>query len=186
MALQPTSKRFTVAEYYQMGEAGILDEDDRVELIDGEIIEMSPMGSPHAARVARAQRWLERAAGDSIQVRVQLPVRLGPHSEPVPDLALARPRADFYETEHPTAQDVLLLIEIADTSIRYDRGVKAPLYARSGIAELWIADLKQRTLTVYRDPTPNGYRSLQTLRPGERITVPGLEGVEAAVDDILG
>jgi Uma2 family endonuclease len=144
------------------------------------------MGSQHAARIARTQRWLDHAAGDMLQVRVQLPLRLDPHSEPEPDLALVRPRADFYEADHPTAKDVLLLIEIADTTLRFDRQVKAPLYARSGIAELWIVDLKRRTVTVYRDPAPDGYRSIQTVRSAERIAVPGLDGIEIAVTDILG
>jgi len=114
------------------------------------------------------------------------PVRLDALTEPVPDIALVRRRPDSYRTGHPTAEDILLLVEVADTTLRYDRQVKVPLYARFGIAELWIVSLKQQTVTVYRDPTLDGYRSIQTVRSGERIVVPGLEGVEIAVADMLG
>ena len=179
-------RRFTVTEYYQLAQAGILTEDDRVELIDGEIIEMTPIGDRHAASVTRAQRLFERAVGDAALVRVRQPVRLGERTEPQPDLALVRSRADFYAAGHPTAEDVLLLVEVADTSLRFDRDVKVPLYARSGIPEVWLVDLVQETVTVHREPTPNGYRTIQTARRGETLTPSALPDLELAVAAILG
>ena len=186
MTVQPTRRRFTVGEYYRMAKAGILTEDDRSELIDGEIIEMAPIGGRHAACVTRAQRLFERTVEDSALVRVQQPVRLDQYTEPEPDLALIRPRADFYASAHPTADDVLLLVEVADTSSAYDRRVKVPLYARHGIAEYWLVELDQATITVYRDPTPASYRTVQTVRGGEKLRPLAFPDLELAVTDILG
>jgi Uma2 family endonuclease len=137
MAVQPTRYRFTRADYYRMAEAGILGEGDRVELIEGEIYRMSPIGPMHAGGVDRLNRLFSRTFGDAVIVRVQNPVVLDDYSEPEPDLTLLRPRADFYTGEHPNPEDILLAVEVADSSADWDRRVKAPLYVRSGIPELW-------------------------------------------------
>src|ERR671938_544657 len=141
MSVQVAKRCFSVDEYYRMGEAGILTEDDRVELIEGEIIEMSPIGSRHAACVNRLNTLLGRHLRQTAIVSVQNPIRLDAYSEPEPDVALLRPRADYYESGHPTPADALLIVEVADTSADYDRIIKLPLYAKAGIPEAWLVDL---------------------------------------------
>lgn len=186
MAAQPTRRAFSVAEYYQMGEAGILNEDDRVELIEGEIVEMPPIGSPHASCVRRMSQRLFEFVGTRALVSVQDPLRLSDRSEPVPDLMLLRPRADFYASAHPTAADVFLLIEVSDTTLAYDRGTKVPLYAREGVPEVWIADLKGKRVLVFREPSTAGYRDSHTMRASERLAPTAFPDVEFAISDILG
>ncbi len=186
IAPPPTKRRFTVAEYYRMADAGILADGERVELIDGEIIQMSPIGDRHGGCVRRGNWFLQRAVGDSAMVSVQSPVRLDTRSEPEPDIALLRWRDDFYSSGHPTPADVLLLVEIADSSRAYDRQIKVPLYARFGIPEVWLAELGPDTVTAYRDPTPDGYRTIQVARRGQRLPIPGFPGLEIAVSDLLG
>ena len=186
MALQQPRWRFTVADYHRMAEAGILHEDDRVELIEGEIVQMSPIGSKHAGNVDRlAHFFLPRLQGRAI-VRVQNPIQMGDYSEPEPDLVLLRPRDDFYTSAHPTPADVLLVIEVAETSAAYDRQDKAALYARGGIPEYWVADLGQASLIVYCDPTPDGYTTVRVLRRGEAIRPLAFPDLEVAVTDLLG
>jgi Uma2 family endonuclease len=185
MAVQPTRRQFTVAEYYRMGKAGILTEDDHVELIEGQVIEMPPIGGPHASCVNRSNRCLDRAVGDAAIESVQNPLNLGERSEPVPDLMLLRPRADFYVV-HPTARHVLLLIEVSDTTLAYDLRSKLPLYARHGVPEVWIVDLNRAIILVHREPTPTGYRVTETRRRGDRLVVAALPDLEIAVEDILG
>ena len=143
--------RLSVDEYHRMARAGILPEDSRVELINGEIIDIAPIGSRHAATVKQLTRIVSRAVGDTAIVSVQDPIHLDPHTEPQPDLALLRPRADFYKTAHPRASDLLLITEVADTSLRYDREIKIPLYARHGIPEIWLVDLLNNRLSLFRD-----------------------------------
>jgi Uma2 family endonuclease len=186
MAVQILRRRFTVKEYYLMAKAGILGEDDRVELIDGEIVEMAPIGSRHAARVKRLIQLLSQRVGSSAIVSAQDPVRLSEHSEPQPDIALLRPRDDFYASAHPGPQDVLLIIEIADTSIDYDRQVKVPLYARAGIPEYWLVDLPGQRIEVYRDPAAGEYRQVRLVRQGERLVPEAFPSLELSADDILG
>jgi len=140
---------FTAEEYFRMGEAGILQEDDRVELIEGEIVEMSPIGSRHAACVNRLVKLFVREVGDSGIVGAQNPVLLPDYSGPQPDVAVLRLREDFYAEAHPTPGDVLLLIEVSDTTLRYDREVKLPLYALAGILEVWIVDLQNGEILTY-------------------------------------
>src|SRR3954471_14581118 len=150
--------RFTVDQYHQMGEAGVFRPEDRVELIDGEIIAMNPISDPHAGGVNRLnQAFIERLARRAL-VAPQNPVRLTLHDEPQPDLAILRFRADFYASLGPRPEDVLLLIEVSDSSVSYDRRVKAPLYASNGIPEYWVVDLGRGQVVVYRDPSPEGYR----------------------------
>jgi Uma2 family endonuclease len=150
--------RFTVRDYHRMGEAGILHEDSHVELIEGEIVIMSPIGSVHVAVVNRLVRLFDRAVGDLAIVSVQNPVILDDHSEPEPDLVLLRPRDDFYESMLPGPDDVLLIVEVADTSLRYDREVKIPLYARHRIAEVWLVDVENRRVTSFSSPFEEGYQ----------------------------
>jgi Uma2 family endonuclease len=150
--------RLSVDEYHRMAHAGILPEDSRVELINGEIIDMAPIGSRHAAAVKQLTRILARAVGDTAIVSVQDPIHLDLHTEPQPDLALLLPREDFYKTAHPRASDVLLIIEVADTSLRYDREIKIPLYAQHGIPEVWLVDLLSNRIRLFREGTEEGYR----------------------------
>ena len=148
----PRRHRLTVDDYYRMAEVGILDPEARVELIDGEIIDMAPPGSPHAGTVTYLTEVLMRAVDGRAIVLVQNPVRLSQYSEPQPDLALLRPRDDFYRERHPRADDVLLIVEVAASSLRFDRKTKLPLYARHGIPEMWLVDLGGRRLVRYRAP----------------------------------
>lgn len=160
-----TRRRFTLDEYHRMVDAGILHEDDRVELIRGEIVQMGPIGPPHAAGVAALNRLLVQRVGDRGLVWPQNPVVILPDSEPQPDIVLLRPRADGYRRGHPQPEDILLLVEIADTSLRYDRTVKLHLYAAGGIREVWIVDLGGGVIEVYREPEGERYRR-RTAWPG--------------------
>ena len=177
---------FTVDEYHRMGEAGIFGEDDRVELIEGEIIERSPIGSPHAARVKRLNRLLVRRLGSRAIVQVHDPVVLSRFSEPQPDLAVLKPRADFYAARHPEPADVLLVIEVADSSRSFDRTVKAPLYAREGIPELWVVDVIDEVVELHRRPSRGAYREVNRFRRGQRVSIALFPGISFRVVDILG
>jgi Uma2 family endonuclease len=166
--------RLTVAEYYRMAEAGIFTEDDRVELIEGEILDMSPIGTVHTSVVKRLNSIFTRNVGMRAIVSVQDPIRLNPHSEPQPDIALLRYREDFYRGAHPGPEDILLLVEVADSSLRYDLDVKLPLYARHGIPEVWIVDLEHRRLEVYRRPAEETYLEKHCPRRDEALAPEGL------------
>jgi Uma2 family endonuclease len=161
--------KWRVADFHKMVETGVLSEDDRVELIDGEMIEMAPIGRRHLAKVNRLSRILGLAVGERAIVSTQNPIALPPRNEPQPDIALLRPHPDDYESGLPTAADVLLVIEVADTTLAYDRDVKMPIYARYGIAEAWLFDVEARVLFVHHDPAPSGYRRI--LTPGKTETV---------------
>ena len=175
-----------MSEYDRMIDLGILKEDAPVELIRGEIVAKMPIGDAHIAAVNRLNRLLVRAVGDAAIVSIQNPVRLA-DSEPEPDVALLRPRDDFYASGKPGPMDVLLLIEVAETSLEDDREVKGPLYAENGIAEYWIVNLVDRCLEVHRGPQPTGqYADARTLRSGDRIDVPAVPGLTVAVADLLG
>lgn len=165
--------RLTVDEYYRMAEVGLLAPDARVELIEGEIIEMPAIGSRHASCVRRLNALLVQAVGNAAMVSVQDPVRLDDWSEPEPDLMLLRPRDDFYARSHPTAHDVLLLIEVSDTTARYDREIKTQLYAQHGVPEVWMIDLDHACVRFFRRPTADGYADVSTSNsPG--VTPVGL------------
>jgi len=186
MAVQVSRRLFTVDEYYQMAQAGILSEDDRVELIEGEIIEMAAIGSRHAACVDRlTQMFVVHVAGRAI-VRIQNPIHLSERSEPQPDLALLRARPDFYAAGHPGPQDVLLVVEVAETSIGFDREIKIPLYARMGIPEAWLVHLVENRIDIYRRPTPTGYAERQRLERGMHLAPLAFSDFPLAVDDVLG
>jgi Uma2 family endonuclease len=177
--------RLTVAEYYRMGEAGILAQDAHVELIEGEIIDMPPIGSPHAGTVDYIADALRLACSEQAIVRVQNPVFLDLHSEPQPDIALLRSRPDFYRSAHPTPADVLSIIEVADTSLAYDTQIKLPLYALHGIPEVWLADLPNRQFLVHRTPTPTGFRDAQTLTNLLAVTPLLLPGVSVDLSNVF-
>lgn len=178
-------RRFTVEEYHKMAEAGILHEDDRVELIDGEIIQMNPIGSRHMRCVNELNWLLSRRLGDEVRVSVQNPVRLDGDLEPQPDLAVIRTRD--YAGELPGPEDVLLLLEVSDTTLRYDREVKLPTYARAGILETWIVDLLAgKTIERHNDPSGDGYRRTQRARPGEALASESLPEIVLQVHAVLG
>jgi Uma2 family endonuclease len=177
--------RLTVAEYHRMAEAGVLAPDARVELIEGEIVDVAPMKSAHASMVARLLMLLQRAAGDRATVWCQLPLRLGNRSELEPDLALLKPRADFYAQSHPTAADVLLLIEVSETTLGYDRGVKLPLYARHGVPEVWIVDLDNRLVRFFRQPAGESYADITATETPGATPVALLLGVSIDLAGIL-
>ena len=186
MAVEPARRQFTVDEYYQMASAGILSENDRVELIEGEIIQMPPIGGRHASCVDRIAELFFGAFRGIAQVRVQNPLRLDGLSEPVPDVMLLKRRSDFYAERHPFPQDVLLLVEVSDTTVAYDRRVKLPLYARLGVGEVWIVDLDRSIIDLHREPTSEGYRLIETRRRGERLGPSAFPDQTFSVDDILG
>jgi len=179
----PARHRISVDAFHRMGEAGILGAADRVELIDGEIIDMSPIGALHAAIVARLSSYFSQRLGGAAVVWCQNPVRLDDTSEPEPDIAILRPRADFYMTAIPGPTDMLLVIEVADTSLAYDLGTKVPLYARHGIPEAWVIDAATRRTRVFRQPTEwseasrsagSGYATEVSIEPHAAISCAGL------------
>jgi Uma2 family endonuclease len=166
----------TVDEFRRMGEVGILTEDDRVELIHGELIQMSPMGSRHAAICNHLMRLLARRLDDTrFLVGEQTPVVLGPHHEPEPDIHVARFAPHRYVTNLPQANDLLLVIEVADSSADYDRSVKLPLYATAGIPETWIIDVERKRVELHRRPGSDGYGEMQVLRSTDRVLVPSTD-----------
>ena len=177
---------FNVAEFYRMADAGILTEDDRVELIEGEIIEMSPIGSRHASCVATLTEQLVEKMGDEAFVWAQNPVRLNDFSEPQPDVSLLRRRDDRYRQSHPTPDDVLLLVEVSDTTAAYDKRVKIPLYARAGIIEVWVIDLTQEKIEVYARPVGGSYQQFAEFERGESVASATVHGLTLAVEEIVG
>ena len=188
MALQVARRLFTVDEYYQMAAAGILHEDDRVELLAGEIIRMAPSGSCHAGCVDRLNRWCALHVARQAIVRIQNPIRLNNRSELQPDMSLLTLRPDFYTTSHPGPQDVLLVVEVADTSVGFDRSSKMPLYGRAGIREAWLVDLTQEHIEVYRHPVVSrrGYRNVQRYTRGMPLSLLAFPALRLTVEDILG
>ena len=176
--------RFTVDEYHKLADAGILEEDDRVELLDGEIILMSPVGYRHAKAVRRLNKIFVRGSGDRYEVDVQDPVVIGDYSEPQPDLLLLANEVDEYEGL-PETRHTYLVIEVADSTLRYDRGRKLKAYARAGIAELWIVNLKENTIEVYRDPSEETYTSKRIARGQERVAPSAFSDVKVTASKIV-
>ncbi len=184
MLAQPVKRRFTVEEFHRMGEAGIFHEDDRVELINGQIVQLSPIGRPHAYAVTMLNNMLaSRLAGRAL-VSPQNPVHLFRDSEPLPDIVLLRLRSDYKEVDVGPA-DVLLLVEVADSSLRYDRLVKLRLYARAGIPEVWIVDVAGGRVEVYRRPGERRYEQAERVERGGRVSPAVFPDVAIAVDEIL-
>lgn len=179
-AFTPTHTKFTAEQFQRMGEAGIFGAEDRIELIDGELIDMAPIGSAHGFAVSQLATALVRAVPAEVMVWTQSSTVLGLYSMPQPDLALLRPREESYARAHPRAHDLLLLVEVSDTTLAYDRGRKLALYARYAVAEVWILDVNGRRLEVFRDPAPDGYRARLAFAPGERVAPAALP--EAVID----
>jgi len=186
MALRLLPGPFTIETYHRLAELGVLDEDDRVELLDGQIVAMTPVGSRHAAAVGRLTRVFGERAGNRSIVWVQNPIVVSQTWEPQPDVCLLRPRDDFYAAAHPRADAALLVIEVAETSLERDRDVKIPRYAAAGIPEAWLMDLAADTVTTYREPGPEGYGEIVTLSRAETLRPVLLPGLAVGVDDILG
>ncbi len=184
MIAQPLTYRFSVEEYHKLGEVGILGEDDRIELLDGELTIRSPIGSPHFATLNRLVQLFGEHLRSKCTVSPQNPIGLGKYSEPQPDIALLKPRPDFYEAGLPGPDDVFLLVEVADASLYYDRA-KLKLYARAGIREVWIVNLSQRVVEVYREPQGDNYASGLRVENGG-ITPEAFADFKFFVKDILG
>ena len=178
--------RWTIDLYHQMIETGILGEDERIELIKGELTTMSPIGSEHSGVVDQLAEILIEQLMRRAVVKVQGPLQLEDHSEPQPDLILLAPRRDFYKRSLPRPADVLLVIEVADSSLAYDRAVKMALYAGAGMPEAWIINLIDRWIEVYRDPSPAGYTTLLKILPGKSVTPQAFADVVVVVDELLG
>ena len=163
-----TSHRFTVEEYHRMAETGVLKPDARVELLDGEIIDMPPIGPSHGGSTNRLIDTFASLARKRWIVSAQNPIHLGEHSEPQPDLMLLKPSPDYYTRRHPRPEDVFLLIEVSDTTLMLDRDEKLPAYGRAGIPEVWILNLSERKLEIYREPHFAGYASQKIVRAGDK------------------
>lgn len=176
--------RIDVDAFHRMVETGILAADARVELIHGEMLDMAPIGSRHAGIVNLLIRAFE-GMGERAILSVQQPIRLDRYSEPQPDIALLKPRGDFYTRQHPTAEDVLLLVEVSDSSLRYHREIKIPLYAQCGVTEVWLVDTQARQLTRMRAPIRGQYSSSVVLSSGV-VQVAALPGIAVDLDWLLG
>ena len=181
----PTKHRFSVKEYYRMAETGVLRPDARVELLNGEIIDMSPIGSFHGGVTNYLNEIFTAASKRRWVTAVQNPVQLDEYSEPQPDLVLLKPTPDFYRRRHPQPADVFLLIEVSDSSLTTDREAKLPAYGRAGVAEVWIVNLVDQVIEVYREPHFTGYGSKTILRPGDQAKPQGFPDVTVDVAELL-
>lgn len=186
MSVEIARRHFSVAEYYRMAEAGVFTEDDRVELIEGEVVETSPIGSRHAACVGRLTEFFSRLVSDHSIVWVQNPVQINDYSEPVPDVTLLKRRDDFYARANPRAADVFLLVEVADSTLAYDRDVKVALYARAGVPEVWLVNLPEETIEVYTRPREGAYRETRVVERGEALASQSLPNLTVEADAVLG
>ncbi len=178
--------QFTVGDYHRMGETGIFTEGTRVELLNGQIYTMSPVGRKHAACVKRINNLFSKRLRDQAVISIQDPIILNDFSEPEPDIALLAPRDDFYEAHLPEAPDVFLLIEVSDATLRFDKEIKLPLYAQSGIAEVWIIDLKKSCIEVYTDLQNGLYQQQQTAKRGQFLTPRQLPFLTVVVQELIG
>lgn len=183
--MQLLRRKFTIENYHKMAESGILTEDDRVELIRGEIVEMSPIGRRHAACVRRLAKLFSELNQRAI-VDTQNPVELSDRSEPQPDVTLLQPHPDFYEAGHPQPQDIFLLVEVADTTVETDRNVKISLYAESGISEVWLVDINEQCVEIYRDPLSTGYQNVQKFQRCQTLSIQAFPNINMAADEVLG
>ena len=184
--VQVTRHSFTVAEYERMAEAGVFSEDDRVELVCGEVVAVSPIGTRHAACVDAFAEILRERLGRSVIVRVQNPIQLDDYSEPQPDIAVLKRRDDFYRGCHPRPGDILLVIEVSDTTLEYDRKVKAPLYARAGVPEVWVVNLADELIEAYADPAEGAYQTARSHARGEELQSRALAPLRVSVAEVLG
>lgn len=186
MSVQLARHWFTVAQFNRMGETGILAADDRVELIEGEIVEMSPIGKRHAACIGRLTNLFGRQLSDEAIVWIQNPIILDNYSEPQPDVALLRWRDDFYERSLPGPRDVMLVIEVSDTTVESDRQVKLPLYARAGIPEVWLVNLPDAELEIYAQPVAGEYRTRARAGRNEEVRARSIADLVITVNAVLG
>ena len=186
MQVEATKRLFTVDDYYRMADAGILTPENRVELIDGEVIQMSPIGARHAGCVNAANDLFVNAFRGRAIVSIQNPLRLNNYTEPEPDAVLLKYRSDSYRAKRAMGSDALLVLEVADTTLSYDVNVKVPRYAESGVPEVWIEDLENNLLLVYRDPERAGYRTALTFQPADWVFVTTFPDVTFRVDAFLG
>ncbi|MDJ0675919.1 MAG: Uma2 family endonuclease [Calothrix sp. MO_167.B42] len=186
MSVQLLRHKFTVEHYHKMIESGILNKYDRVELIRGEIVEMAAIGTKHAGCVNRLINLLIQILGKRMILSPQNPVVLNDNSEPQPDIALLQPREDFYSSAHPQPKDIFLIIEVADSTVKYDREVKVPLYAQAGVVEVWLIDINEQWVEVFREPAKDRYKSVEKLNRGESLSIQAFADVNITVDDVLG
>lgn len=177
---------FSISDWHQMGENNLFPPDTRIELIEGKIIDMAPIGSLHAGCVSWLTRFFVTQVADLAIVKVQDPVQLGNFSEPQPDLMVLRPDPHFYRKKHPSSAEVLLLIEVSDSTIHYDRKTKIPLYARYGIVEAWLINLEQDSIEVYLKPQEQGYREKHIFSRDEFIVSSQLSHIKVMVSEVLG
>jgi Uma2 family endonuclease len=177
-------KKWTLTEYHQLGALGMLSAEDRVELIGGEIIPMSPVGIKHKAYVRRLNRLLSKRVGELGLVDVQSPLVVG-DQEPVPDLVILKPEPSDYDQTDPSAQDALVVIEVSDTTLKTDQGVKVPMYAAANIAEVWVVEVVGEKIWVYRNPSPDGYLEIKAYERGSTLNVLALPGVQIAVNEVF-
>ena len=180
-----TEHRFSVKEYYRMAETGILRPDARVELLNGKLIDMSPIGSFHGGFVNRLIRIYAKLSNGRWQASAQNPLRMDDHSEPEPDFMLLKPAPDDYMSRHPRPEEVFLLIEVSDTTLEYDREEKLPAYGRSGVAEVWIVNLNNASIEVYRDPHFTGYSSKTVLQAGDQAAPLAFPDAVVSVAELL-
>lgn len=181
-------RRFTVADYHRMGKAGVFRRGERVELLDGEIIEMNPVGRPHATTVNRLNRLFARLFGDRVLLSIQNPVVLDTYAEPQPDVVVLRPREDDYLHAAPTGADTYLVVEVADSTVTYDTTRKARAYARTGVSLFWVVVVgrgAEDRVIMFADPADGEYRSIREARRGDALTIPGLGDAPVAVGDFL-
>lgn len=181
----PQRHLISAEEYLRMGEVGIFHPEVRLELIEGEIIEMAPIGSPHAATVRILHKLLGDRCGDRALVSGQSPLIVGSRSVPEPDLALLKPRADAYRKAHPTAEDVLLVIEVSDTTLRFDLKTKVPLYARAAIPEVWVVDVNAEVVHVFRQPGPAGFGSSTIVSGASSVACAALPAVKIEARELF-
>ncbi len=184
--VQVTRHRFTVADYERMGQVGIFSEDERLELVCGEVIQMSPIGERHAACVDFLTQLITLRLRRGAIVRVQNPIRLDDYSEPQPDIAVLKHRDDFYRDAHPRPDDVLLVIEVSDSTLEYDRKVKVPLYARAGISETWVVNLPEERVEAYADPTGGTYQTANSYARSDEVLSHTLASLRISVSEVLG
>jgi Uma2 family endonuclease len=180
-----TAHQFTVDDYYRMAETGVIKPGARVELLDGQIIDMMPIGPLHGGTVKSLIELFSEVAKKRYLVSAQDPVRLNDRSEPQPDLMLLKPKADKYKTRHPKPEDVYLIIEVADSTLQFDREEKIPAYGAAGIAEAWLVNLPEQKIEVYREPHYTGYASKTILRPGETAHPSAFPDVTLDVAELL-
>jgi Uma2 family endonuclease len=177
--------RITVDDYYEMARTGLIGPDERTELIDGEVIRVAPIGDRHGDAVEKLDDLLHAAVSGRARVRCQMPVRLDEYSQPEPDLVVAKPRAGRNDRGHPSATDILLIVEISHSTLRYDLDVKVPLYARHGVPEVWVVDLKHHKLHFFSSLVEGSYKNATSVSDGGPTVIPGVGGPTVELSEIL-